>query len=362
MVKVLHAADFHLDSAFGALTEEKARLRRRESRALPARLVEWANDHGAQLMLLAGDLFDSDNLYGQTAQELADALGRFRGRVFIAPGNHDFYTARGPWSTTSWPENVHVFTSDRPSCVDVPELGCAVWGAAFTAAEVPDGSALTSVRCPDDGRTHLMVLHADLSAPDSRYRPITPAQIGGTGLSYLALGHTHTFSGVLHAGQTAFAYPGCPEGRGFDETGEKGFLFGEVGPDGADMAFIPFARRHYQILRADITDTTPLDAVERLLPLQTQEDIYRIILTGERTEDFSLAALQTRLAERFFHLELRDETRAPEDLWARCGEDSLRGLFLQEMRRRLDAAAPDERPAIEQAVRFGLAAMDHRDL
>lgn len=216
MVKVLHAADFHLDSAFGALPEEKARLRRRESRGIPARLVEWANDHGAQLMLLAGDLFDSDNLYGQTAQELADALGRFHGRVFIAPGNHDFYAAHGPWGAAAWPENVHIFTSGRPVCVDEPELGCAVWGAAFTAAEEADGSALTAVRCPDDGRTHLMVLHADLSAPDSRYRPITPAQIGETGLSYLALGHTHAFSGVLHAGRTTFAYPGCPEGRGFD--------------------------------------------------------------------------------------------------------------------------------------------------
>ena len=114
MVKVLHAADFHLDSAFGALPEEKARLRRRESRGIPARLVEWANDHGAQLMLLAGDLFDSDNLYGQTAQELADALGRFHGRVFIAPGNHDFYAAHGPWGAAAWPENVHIFTSGRP--------------------------------------------------------------------------------------------------------------------------------------------------------------------------------------------------------------------------------------------------------
>ena len=243
-----------------------------------------------------------------------------------------------------------------------PELGCAVWGAAFTAAEEADGSALTAVRCPDDGRTHLMVLHADLSAPDSRYRPITPAQIGETGLSYLALGHTHAFSGVLHAGRTTFAYPGCPEGRGFDELGEKGFLFGEVGPNGADMAFVPFARRHYQILRADVTDAAPLDAVERLLPLRTQEDIYRIILTGERTEDFSLTALQSCLEDRFFQLELRDETRAPEDLWARCGEDSLRGLFLQEMHRQLESAAPEDRAAIEQAVRFGLAAMDHRDL
>ena len=207
-----------------------------------------------------------------------------------------------------------------------------------------------------------MVLHADLSAPDSRYRPITPAQIGETGLSYLALGHTHAFSGVLHAGRTTFAYPCCPEGRGFDELGEKGFLFGEVGPDGADMAFVPFARRHYQILRADVTDAAPLDAVERLLPLRTQADIYRIILTGERTEDFSLTALQSRLEDRFFQLELRDETRAPEDLWARCGEDSLRGLFLQEMHRQLESAAPEDRAAIEQAVRFGLAAMDHRDL
>ena len=360
MAKILHTADFHLDSAFTALPEEKARLRRQEARQLTDRLVDYANDHGVELLLLAGDLFDSDNLYGQTAQELADALGRFRGRVFIAPGNHDFYAAHGPWGAAVWPENVHIFTSGRPSCVDVPELGCAVWGAAFTAAEEADGSALTSVRCPDDGRTHLMVLHADLSAPDSRYRPITPAQIGETGLSYLALGHTHAFSGVLHAGWTTFAYPGCPEGRGFDELGEKGFLFGEVGPDGADMAFVPFARRHYQILRADVTDAAPLDAVERLLPLRTQEDIYRIILTGERTEDFSLTALQSRLEDRFFQLELRDETRARRDLWARAGEGTLRGQFLAQLKQQYDAADSDRaRETIVMAARWGLAALDH---
>ena len=39
MAKVLHAADFHLDSAFRSLPEEQARLRRQESRELPGRLV-----------------------------------------------------------------------------------------------------------------------------------------------------------------------------------------------------------------------------------------------------------------------------------------------------------------------------------
>ena len=74
MAKILHTADFHLDSAFTALPEEKARLRRQESRQLTDRLVDYANDHGVELLLLAGDLFDSDQLYGQTAQELARSL------------------------------------------------------------------------------------------------------------------------------------------------------------------------------------------------------------------------------------------------------------------------------------------------
>ena len=101
MAKVLHAADFHLDSAFRALPEEQARLRRQESRELPGRLVDWANDHGAQLMLLAGDLFDSDQLYSQTAQMLAQALSRFRGTVVIAPGNHDWLSAASPYRQPS---------------------------------------------------------------------------------------------------------------------------------------------------------------------------------------------------------------------------------------------------------------------
>ena len=75
MVKVLHAADFHLDSAFGALSEERSRQRRQECRRLVDRMVDYANDHGAELMLLSGDLFDGERVYAQTAEELAAALG-----------------------------------------------------------------------------------------------------------------------------------------------------------------------------------------------------------------------------------------------------------------------------------------------
>ena len=217
MAKVLHAADFHLDSAFRSLPEEQARLRRQESRELPGRLVDWANDHGAQLMLLAGDLFDSDRLFSQTAQMLAQALSRFRGTVVIAPGNHDWLSAASPYRQPIWPDNVHIFLGRGMERLPLPELQCTVYGAAFTAPEEPE-SGLRGFYAQPDGSARIMVLHGDMGSRESRYRPLTPEEIAATGLDYLALGHVHAPSAMNRAGSTVWAYPGCPQGRGFDET------------------------------------------------------------------------------------------------------------------------------------------------
>ena len=171
-VKIVHAADFHLDSAFGALSAEQARQRRRESRELLTRLSNYVNQNGVDLVLLAGDLFDSDTTYRETLEALSEALGAMRARVFIAPGNHDPYSAKSPYATLSWPENVHVFTSKTVERVELPELQCAVYGAAFTAP-VQDESLLAGFRAPEDDFIHLMVLHGDISATESRYDPLT---------------------------------------------------------------------------------------------------------------------------------------------------------------------------------------------
>ena len=89
MFRFLHAADFHLDSAFAALPPRQAAARRREARELPARLADWANAHDIALVLLSGDLLDSGSCYRETREALRDALGRISAPVFLAPGNHD---------------------------------------------------------------------------------------------------------------------------------------------------------------------------------------------------------------------------------------------------------------------------------
>ena len=358
-MRVLHAADFHLDSAFRGLCAEKALQRRRESREVLERLGQLAAERGAELVLLSGDLFDSGHAYRETLEQLRRTLEAMPCPVCIAPGNHDPYGPGSPYREMAWPENVHIFTRNAVEAVELP--GCVVYGAAFTA-ERQEESLLRGFAAPADGALALMCLHADLGG--GPYSPITREEIAASGLAYLALGHVHQFGGLERAGDTFYAYPGCPEGRGFDELGEKGALLLEVEPGRVTGELVPLCRRQYRILTADVTGREVRQAAEEALAAAGEADIVRLVLTGETDRrGADTGALMTALESRVFSLEIRDETRMGTELWSRAGEDSLRGLFLQELKARWDAAGDEaERKKITMAARFGLAAMEDRDL
>ena len=128
MLKVLHGADFHLDSPFSGLKPDAAARRRGEQRELLARLTDLAREREADLVLLSGDLLDGDLVFRETVQALARALGEIPCPVFLAPGNHDWYGPQSPYAALEWPGNVHLFTGPELGAVRLPELGCTVWG------------------------------------------------------------------------------------------------------------------------------------------------------------------------------------------------------------------------------------------
>ena len=322
------------------------------------RMVDYANDRAVQLMLLAGDLFDGERVYTETLEELSAALGRFRGHVLIAPGNHDYYALRSPYARTLWPENVHIFKNDYLQKVAFPQYNCTVWGAAFTAAEAEE---MTEEIFCSDGTVQLVVLHGDVGTTNSRYRTISPQWLSHSGAHYVALGHVHEYRGVMRAGNTDYAYCGCPEGRGFDELGEKGFLVGDVDETGARLEFVPFARRQYRVLPVDVTGQNTRVAARDALQGR-REDICRLLLCGEVEQKIDIAALEQELCDLAWQLEIRDATRQQQDLWQYCDEDTLRGLFLRELRSEYEVADDERRAVIEQAARYGLAAMENREL
>ncbi len=364
-MRILHAADFHLDSPFDGLTPEQAVQRRAEQRQILERLAELACSTRAEAVLLAGDLLDGDRVYYETVEALARTLGRIDAPVFIAPGNHDPYTGRSPYAVNAWPDNVHIFRTDRIEGVELPGLNAVVYGAAFPT----DGggeSPLRDFSAPRDGKLHLMVLHADVDARQgSRYCPVSSAEIAASALDYLALGHIHTCTGVQHAGSVPWAYSGCPEGRGFDETGVKGVLCGDVQPGGrADLSFVPLCSRQYQIRELPVTAQDDADSIAaQVLAHAAPRDLVRFVLTGQSGDaGLDLAALQARCADSFYSVSFRDRTQVRRDLWARREEENLTGLFLRCMQRKLsEAKDEDETALLQKATRFGLAALENRE-
>ena len=104
-LKILHAADLHLDSPFEGLGAAKAAQRRDEQRRLLHRIAQLAEEESVDIVLLAGDLLDSDSTYAETAEALASSLGSISAPVFISPGNHDFYSPRAPYARVRFHEN-----------------------------------------------------------------------------------------------------------------------------------------------------------------------------------------------------------------------------------------------------------------
>ncbi len=358
MIKLLHAADLHLDSPFSGLSPEQARQRRREQRNLPRQLVELARSHGCDALLLAGDLFDSENAAPDTIDALRAAFAACPCPVFIAPGNHDFLAPGSAYLTADWPENVRVFKQPHLTAVELPQLRCRVFGAGFQSAYEP--ALLDGFSAPQDGWTNVMVLHGDALNPGSPYNAVTKEQIARSGLRYLALGHIHQASGLLTAGSTAYAWPGCAMGRGFDELGAKGAYLVTLTETDCALDFLPLEGRRYEILRVPAGGDA-LASVQAALPAEPSRDIYRVVLTGEADRP-DLQTIYDRCAPRCFSLTLRDETTPKRDLWQSAGENTLRGLALGTLKAQYDAAEDDEnRRTAALAARILLAAMEGRD-
>lgn len=350
-LKLIHSADLHLDSAFEAMGE-KAAARRGEQRQMLNRIASAVKTENADLLLLAGDLLDTGFAYAETTKELLEVLSSISCPVFISPGNHDYYTPSSPYARLAFPENVHIFKSPEMSAAELTQLGAIIYGAGYN--DITCRPLLQGFAAPKrSGIFNIGILHGKVGTSQMQYSPMTEEEIAASGLDYLALGHVHTYGGLQKAGETYYAYSGCPEGRGFDECGEKGILCIELSEDSCSARFIETALRKYDIINADIGGN--LDEI--ITP--RKDDIIRIILRGACSGAPDIKAISEKYRNYFFALDIKDSTTIRRDMWEFCGENSLKGIFLRSMKQQLDAAQSDEdREIIISAVRWGVAALD----
>lgn len=325
-MKFIHTSDIHLDSPLGAhLDTARARERRRELLASFARLVDCAIAEGVRGVIIAGDLFDSEKVSRRaldTALDVIAAAGKIT--FFYLPGNHEGEAIVR--SGRAIPKNLLIFGEEWTyfQCGDVTVCGrSTVREDMFRSLQLPEHTK------------NIVVLHGEL-----RDRTYSPETIGrhdarGRNIDYLALGHYHSYGYEQIDKRCVAVYSGTPEGRGFDETGDKGYVMLDTSDVGIKFSFTPFAKRKLHIADVDITGATRVSEIERLVAAKImripRSDLVRTVLCGEHNPELwtDTDALTEKLGRDFYYFEVRDESRLAINSAEYVRDKSLKGEFIR---------------------------------
>ncbi len=348
-LKILHCADLHLDTVFGELSESSAKCRREDLRSAFNKIISSAKENNVDMLIISGDLFD-EGVTRHTVKFVKEKLKELSHiPVYICAGNHDPKTSDSYYSLEDFGKHVHVFDTHM-EWIEKDEYD--IYGMSFGEAKVND-SFLAGFKVKNPDKINIMVMHGDFTSND--YNLITKSQIKESGIDYLALGHIHKYEKIDADGALA-VYPGCPEGRGFDETGDKGVVLAEIKKHKKDITFLPISRRKYHELLVDVNDLGDnLSVCEKIKEQINENDLYKIVLTGETDFEPDGDVIKDNL-DAFF-VKVYDKTRPKIDLLKSAEEFSLKGLFIKKA---LEKIENDGDETDKMALKIGLGAIEGR--
>lgn len=367
MIRILHFADLHLDSPFVGLDAAESEKRRGAQRELFSSILSLATQNQVQLVLIPGDLFDSDYTGPDTVRFVMEEFGKLPCPVVIAPGNHDPFVPGGTYAAR-WPENVRRFDSEQLSFIDFGSLGVRVYGYAFTGARY-EKDPLSELPELDEDKINLLCAHTALDMPLSTYAPITKNKLSDSGFVYAALGHVHKAPEPEICGRTLVAYCGCPEGRSFDELDYGHVLLTTIEGGMAHTGKIRVARHRYMIETVDVSGTESDSEIAGRIRGLIEEKNYgddaalRVILGGVISPDFApspaaIAASITGLAK----VDVRDNTTPSPDFESLMDDLTIKGEFYRLILEKLKTASAEEKKVLTLALRMGLCALDGKPI
>ena len=362
MLKILHTGDVHLDSPFSGLDPVTAEVRRNELRAAFTSLFHFAKVEKADIILITGDLFDSEFVTRETLALISREAAGAGCPVVISPGNHDSVSSVGVWRRGVFPDNVYIFTEDSLSYFDFPELGARVWGWAF-ASKTMDSCPLAgrSVReAEGDFEYNILCAHGDLTSSGSTSCPMKLSQLESFGADYAALGHVH--NPVSYGDRVA--YCGCLEGRSFDETGHKGALFVTLDGKAVSSRKVRFSRRRYENDEMRVDGVSTNGELKEKISAYVAEKHYgddtllRLTLKGELDPSFTVNRLFLETdPPRVFSLKIEDKTSPMLDAESLRRDPTVRGEFYRLLESSLTSEDEKTREVAAAALRAGLSAL-----
>lgn len=359
MIRFIHTSDWHLGKPFSRFSGDlPARLREARHGAI-ARIAGLARASGADLVLVAGDIFDQET---PAPQVLAQALAALAQEADITwaclPGNHDPARPGGLWERIAAdpPANLAALTEPVPT-----ELRPGLWllpAPLRQTAPATDPTAWMEAAPTPEGAHRIGIAHGPIASfGESGSAPIAPDRAARAGLGYLALGDWHSAQRI----GPATWYCGTPEPDGFGRRAAGQVL--SVALDGAEappqVAPLPAAQFAWVTAEQDLLPGLgPGDLTARLPETHARRDTLLSLRLGGRARlsdkaawDAAAAHLAPELAHLVLDASAVESVVEAEDLDRIGTQGALRQAAEALQLEAADASlAPEARAAARDAL------------
>lgn len=271
-MKFLHIADVHLDSPFLGLSFLPSELFGQIKNAIQLsfeKAVNFAIDHDVDLVLLAGDTFDSIHPTPQSKIFFANQIKRLVDRqiqVVMVLGNHD-YSQIDDLLLNESPYFKIIGSNEQIEQVDFmtkSQYKYRVVGFSYQHNHITED--IIAKYPPKSTSIYTIGLaHAGMkqsSVDQNNYAPFTLNEVKDLNYDYFALGHIHLRQ-VLSQ-EPWIVYSGNLQGRHVNEKDAKGFYFGQVDEQSQNtqLQFIDVSPIVWQTV--DLTLDEPFKSITKL--------------------------------------------------------------------------------------------------
>lgn len=377
-MKILHTADIHLGAQFAMLAERADEYRQQLKKTF-VKVIDLALSEKVDLVLVAGDLFDSNFPAVSTVNLVKEQFKRLKEKniqVAILPGTHDCLDDNSIYWREVFGSNVYVFK----------KLGARVYGdldltlfakpnTAHQSTESPlNFSGILNPRVkPEDDRlgttkqtkynvalTHGSVVELAAKVDDQQY-PLHLSEITNSQFDYVALGHWHSLRNPEEFNNKA-CYPGSPEPLALTQSG-AGYVALINLDDGLEIKLVKVGSKEFDKIVIDLSLLESEEQIKKaILKGATDNLIRQVEFKGLRPTSLNmdLEVLVKELSDNFFRLVMRDDSQFMADQFdpSQFPQELVIGQFARLMQECLQKAKGErEKNIIQQAAQMGIAAL-----
>lgn len=360
-MKFVHIADMHFDSPFVNLSEKDIMgdLRRLEQRKVFKKIIEYIKENNIKYFFISGDLYEHKYIKQSTIDYINKLFEEIpETNIYIAPGNHDPYTKNSYYNKYNWSKNVKIF---GPKVEKIETQDANIYGYGFDDFYCSD-SGVENIEIEQTEKPNILIIHGNIDGStieDMQYNSMSKKMLEEKGFDYVALGHIHKKDYNTEENQK-IVYPGSTISLGFDELGEHGMIVGDVEKNKLETQFIKLDDKQFTKRELNVDNIySKEELIEKINELEIEENNYvEIILIGNRNFEINKYDLIKYILNNNI-IKIKDNTKIAYNLEKLENENTLKGLFIKEMNKKLkNAETEEEKEIIEKSIEIGLASLE----